>query len=240
MTNANNAIFDDSIFTGMAAAIAADNVRKDDNATAVAAIQAQKMTAYAGAICALKDTPLRSGNLPKNVAAEFDAKLIDAGLLEQNSDGSIKRGGAGKRFRETVPGVLKQMRNENKIPTQATPDAILAVFEELELTSENELIAYMNKGREKYSTQFEAVTNNVAKYTWGKDKRGNPRPTGLKMGGAVKDYVENHGLDDAEAAVIAEIRQRFQMLRMHAEVTADEANKNKDAGKVMEEILAAL
>lgn len=218
-------------FAAMAATINEDEVRKTTNKDAIAAIQEAKMGYYAGLVFDMKDTPLKKGNLPKTIAAEFDAQLDAAGFVNEKG----KRSAAGKRFRELSVGLLRRLRQKKvlaNMPSQATPEYIREWLRDEDINSEANLKTFIQEGREDWlAGEYEAIVKNVAKITFGKDDNGNDVPTGISAG----DYGEPDKLDES----ITMLKRRRNQLKAYQDAVTDAADGERAGFETIQAILNA-
>lgn len=178
-------------------------VNKENNAAA----NGHKMSAYGEVIASIAHVKLVKGNLPK--AAR---KTLNSALTEQ---AGIKDA-AAKRYRENSVGALRLIRDFiGDIPTQYTPDAVVADLKAMEIDSENKLAKAISGEASKSKAQ-RLAEQVVGKWSTKK----------LEDGRKVQSDVFKDGLDDDE---LDEFENAMREL-----MAARKAYRNSEAAKAAE------
>lgn len=207
-----------SVFADVAKIEADTATTRDTNKAAMAAISDRKMDAYSALVCDLLDAKLQKGNLTKTFADEFRAGLMGAGLTNKAGD---KLSGNGKRYYDNTVGILRKINGGDLgVPSQATPQAIREALAAENVDNESQLKAWLDEGKAKYLHEHEEIIKQVAgTWTFGKDNKGKPRPTGHKL--AKVNGIKNPSIDD--------VRQQWQDIVNAVEARLDGLAQLEDA-----------
>ena len=178
-------------------------VNKENNVVA----NGHKMAAYGEIIASIAHVKLTKGNLPK-----AERKILNSALLEQVG---VKEASA-KRYRENSVGALKLIKDFiGDIPTQYTPDAVVADLQAMEIDSENKLAKAVSGEADKSKAQ-RLAEQVVGKWSTKK----------LEDGRKVQSDVFKDGLDDDE---LDEFENAMREL-----MAARKAYRNSEAAKAAE------
>ena len=178
-------------------------VNKENNAAA----NGHKMAAYGEVIASIAHVKLTKGNLPK-----AERKTLNSALTEQ---AGIKDA-AAKRYRENSVGALRLIRDFiGDIPTQYTPDAVVADLKAMEIDSENKLAKAISGEASKSKAQ-RLAEQVVGKWSTKK----------LEDGRKVQSDVFKDGLDDDELDEFENAMRELMAVRT--------AYRNAEAAKAAE------
>ena len=190
-------------------------VNKENNAIA----NSHKMSAYGEIIASIAHVKLTKGNLPK-----AERKTLNSALTEQ---AGIKDA-AAKRYRENSVGALRLIKDFiGDIPTQYTPDAVVADLKAMEIDSENKLAKAISGEASKSKAQ-RLAEQVVGKWSTKK----------LEDGRKVQSDVFKDGLDDDELDEFENAMRELMAVRTAyrnaeaakaAEAAAAEENETVDA-----------
>ena len=178
-------------------------VNKENNAIA----NSHKMSAYGEIIASIAHVKLTKGNLPK-----AERKTLNSALTEQ---AGIKDA-AAKRYRENSVGALRLIKDFiGDIPTQYTPDAVVADLKAMEIDSENKLAKAISGEASKSKAQ-RLAEQVVGKWSTKK----------LEDGRKVQSDVFKDGLDDDELDEFENAMRELMAVRT--------AYRNAEAAKAAE------
>ena len=171
------------------------------------AANSAKMSAYGEVIASIAHVKLVKGNLPRAISkAVRSALLEEAGLKEATV----------KRYLENSVGAVRLIKDSiGDIPTQYTPDAVVADLKAMEIDSENKL-AKAVKGEPEKSKAQRLAEQVVGKFSTKKDENGN-----RVQGDVFKDGLDDDELDEFENA-------------MRELMAARKAYRNSEAAKAAE------
>ena len=192
-----------NVYTAEQEIVKLKGVNKDNNEAA----NSHKMSAYGEVIASIAHVKLVKGNLPRAISkAVRSALLEEAGLKEATV----------KRYLENSVGAVRLIKDSiGDIPTQYTPDAVVADLKAMEIDSENKL-AKAVKGEPDKSKAQRLAEQVVGKFSTKKDENGN-----RVQGDVFKDGLDDDELDEFENA-------------MRELMAARKAYRNSEAAKAAE------
>ena len=167
-----------------------------------------KMSAYGEVIASIAHVKLTKGNLPK-----AELKILNSALKDHIG---LKEASA-KRYRENSVGAIRLIKDFiGDIPTQYTPDAVVADLKAMEIDSENKLAKAISGEANKSKAQL------LAEKVVGKWSTKKLPDSGKKVQSDVfKDGLTDEELDEFENA-------------MRELIAARKAYRNSEAAKAAE------
>ena len=190
-------------------------VNKENNEAANSA----KMSAYGEIIASIAHVKLTKGNLPK-----AERNTLNSALVEQAG----VKDAAAKRYRENSVGAIRLIKDHiGDIPTQYTPDAVVADLKAMEIDSENKL-AKAVKGEPDKSKAQRLAEQVVGKFSNKKDENGK-----RVQGDVFKDGLTDDELDEFNNAMreLMAVRTAYRNAEAAkaAEAAAADENETVDA-----------
>lgn len=145
------------------------------------------MSAYGEVIASIAHVKLVKGNLPRATSKALKSALIEhAGVKEATA----------KRYLENSVGAVRLIKDSiGDIPTQYTPDAVVADLKAMEIDSENKL-AKAVKGEPDKSKAQRLAEQVVGKFSNKKDENGK-----RVQGDVFKDGLTDDELDEFNNAM---------------------------------------
>jgi hypothetical protein len=190
-------------------------VNKENNAIA----NGHKMAAYGEIIASIAHVKLTKGNLPK-----AERNTLNSALTEQAG----VKDAAAKRYRENSVGALRLIKDFiGDIPTQYTPDAVVADLKAMEIDSENKLAKAISGEASKSKAQ-RLAEKVVGKWSTKKLENGK-----VVQGDVFKDGLDDDELDEFENAMreLMAVRTAYRNAEAAkaAEAAAADENETVDA-----------
>ena len=190
-------------------------VNKENNAIA----NGHKMAAYGEIIASIAHVKLTKGNLPK-----AERNTLNSALTEQAG----VKDAAAKRYRENSVGALRLIKDFiGDIPTQYTPDAVVADLKAMEIDSENKLAKAISGEASKSKAQ-RLAEQVVGKWSTKKLENGK-----VVQGDVFKDGLDDDELDEFENAMreLMAVRTAYRNAEAAkaAEAAAADENETVDA-----------
>ena len=158
-------------------------VNRENNEAANSA----KMSAYGEIIASIAHVKLTKGNLPT-----AERNTLNSALIEQ---AGVKEA-AAKRYRENSVGAIRLIKDFiGDIPTQYTPDAVVADLKAMEIDSENKLAEAVSGEASKSKAQ-RLAEQVVGKWSTKKLENGK-----VVQGDKFKDGLDDDELDEFNNAM---------------------------------------
>ena len=197
-------------------------VNKENNEAANSA----KMSAYGEVIASIAHVKLVKGNLPRATSKALKGALIEqAGVKEATA----------KRYLENSVGAVRLIKDSTgDIPTQYTPDAVVADLKAMEIDSENKL-AKAVKGEPDKSKAQRLAEQVVGKFSNKKDENGK-----RVQGDVFKDGLTDDELDEFNNAMreLMAARTAYRNSEAAKAAEAEAANENVTVDATVAEFAA--